>query len=152
LREVTAAPVTIRIGDREWKLAPLTVGDLGELEQWCVDQPVNRLMDKLAGVGAGLPVETKTKLISDAINLSSTMTMMDEAPCREAASNAGRLRELWLSVKRADPSAKFTDFEAVVNAEPEGVFSITLATALKALRKASGLEGDPTADPTKATP
>lgn len=141
LRDVTAPPVTMEFGGRQWKLAPLTIGDLGELEQWCIDQPVNRLMKRLNDIGANLPTEAKVKLLSEAIHLASTQTLADEGPVREASSNEGRIQELWLSIRRADPSLKEEDFRAAVNNSPEGTFGVELVTALKALRVASGLGG-----------
>jgi len=50
LAKLTAAPIEVKVGDKAYRLAPLTLGQLGQLEQWAREQILADLPAKIRAV------------------------------------------------------------------------------------------------------
>lgn len=68
----TAAPIEISIGNKEWKLAPITLKGFGELEQWMRSKIVSVARE----AASGLSSEEYTLLIRTALDKAAHICLM----------------------------------------------------------------------------
>ena len=133
LVDLSAEPMVLTIGECEYKLPPLTMGDIASAERMIMDQRFDKLLERTKM--PPLPDDLRAKAIAAVL---ATPVALHEI----LMSYEGRLRLLFLSMRRADPKITW-DF--VLHGMP--TISTQVLTSL--MYKLAGL--DDATDPTQAT-
>ena len=136
--DVSAEPMTLTIGGREYKLPPLSMGDIAAAERWIIDQRLNAVLERTRM--PPLPDDVRAKAI--AAVLASPVQLADIL-----LSYEGRLRLLYLSMRRADHAIRWEFVK-------EGMPAVATLVLTELMYKLAGLGakmGDE-ADPMTTTP
>lgn len=138
LHELTAAPVTLEIGGRTFRLSPLRVRDYGEIERRILldrPKPLDVVLPRLAG----LSIEQQRHLLELAYRgeRSGERISLEELQ-QWLATVEGRLYRFWLMLRREQPQLTLDDAEELllqVSASDDGQRS----QAERAIESSSGL-------------
>lgn len=128
---VAAAPITVKIGDKDYQLSPHTVGDLAEFDLWAEEKTLKELDERLARYGKNdaLTSEQKKEMI-DAVYAEIKSGM---ATARAAQEFSGTVKMTLLSLRHLHP-------EITVEQAGDAVTIVGLKQFQATLDRLSGLE------------
>jgi hypothetical protein len=129
--------MVLAIEGREYKLPPLTMGDIASAERYVIDQRLDNLLARTRM--PPLPDDLRAKAIAEVL---AKPVLLHEI----LLSYEGRLRLLYLSMHRADPKISW---EFVLHKMP--AVPTQVLTSLMYKLAGLGTTEDDEADPTQAT-
>ena len=137
LVDLSAEPMVLTIEGQEYKLPPLSMGDIASAERFIADQRLDKLLARTRI--PPLPDDVRAKAI--AAVLATPVLLADIL-----LSYEGRLRLLFLAMHRADPKVTW-DFVL------HGMPALSQQVLSSLMYKLAGLdtESDEEADPTQET-
>jgi hypothetical protein len=100
LNRMTGAGIEIKIGDDKYKISPLRMKELGELEKWAEQRIFNKVNEELEMIkNSGIEIndDIKLKLIKDASNKSKSQ--YDKSLEMQTIDGLKKILELSLSIK-----------------------------------------------------
>ncbi|MFG0247841.1 MAG: hypothetical protein ACF8OB_03055 [Phycisphaeraceae bacterium JB051] len=100
LSAVTAAPIEIQLGSDTFKMRPLTIGDLGEFENWVRQKVISNAMY----ASRGLDPAEKRELTGQAINAASRITYDSDEAMGMMQSIEGASHLVYLSLRHDHPA------------------------------------------------
>lgn len=113
LAKLTAAPIPIEVGGKKYNLAPLTLGQLGQLELWAREQILADLPKKLNAIGkAKLDKGEAEKLRAQAVKESDIASRDPLEIARMIDSCAGQ-RQAFALALRACQSVEDKEIDAI---------------------------------------
>lgn len=137
LKKAAAAALVIEHGGQEYRLSPLTVADLGELELWAQTLPIERARRRIVAWGDDISPELQADILREAEKQAADITAMTV----DFASIEATAYLLYLSLHKTHPD--ITRAAAASLIQPKD-----LETWQGWLDKVSGMSGDGDADPT----
>lgn len=122
---LTAAPMTIEIGGRPLRIAPLTLADLGRLQIWIDAQLIAQMPDPIAiarRLTEGFPVQVQSELLGqalrdacDARNAKPTVPIGTPEAMEIAGTIDGIKEMLMLSLKKYQPDMSRDDVAGLMD-------------------------------------
>ena len=135
---MVAAPVPITIRGKEYRFTPLTGDNLGELEAWLREQPLERLRERFERFPELFTPEMREKLVLDAMNAADSFSLEDVEHAKHLHSVAGLGYILWMGLR--DSLCK--DYPNMTRADVFGLVELADLADLKAtIDRVSGLAG-----------
>ncbi len=132
LAEATQAPTTIKIGDKAYRLSPLTLFDYGVVDKWLTMLPFERAAGKMAAMGDALTQTMQDLFLAQAEEESKAAGIGHESAASGLSTVEGTAMILWLSIKKEYP-------EITRQAAAELISADTLEDWQKALDDVSGM-------------
>ncbi len=140
LVDMSAEPMTITAEGKTYKLPPLSMGDIAKAERWMVDQRVNLIIEKMST--SPIPDEVRALTVAE---VACRHVLLNEI----LVSYEGRLRLLYHSMVRADPTVKWAFILNGMPAIPTAIL-VDLMYRLAGLARKESHEADPTTMTTPA--
>lgn len=104
LAKLTAAPIPIEVGGKQYNLAPLTLGHLGQLEQWAREQILADLPKKLNAIGkAKLDKAEAERLRAQAVKETDIASRDPLEVARMMDTCAGQRQAFALALRACQP-------------------------------------------------
>lgn len=97
--QATAAPTTVELGGKQYRVSPLRDKDYGEFEKWVQD----RHMELAQRAGDGLSVEDRQALLKHAYDRASQITMASPEAIQAVITLEGSIKLLWLHLRHEHP-------------------------------------------------
>jgi len=141
LADASAAVMVIKHRGEEYRLSPLTVADLGELERWIETLHIERARRRITAWGDDITPEQRDKIITAAEEAAAKSTALSADFAQSIMSIEGTVYLLYLSLRNAHP--EITREMAAAMVKPG-----ELEKWQDRLDKISGMSGDGDADPT----
>lgn len=114
LGDLTAAPITVDLEGQVYRLAPLTLGDLGEFQQWVEMSPYREIAAVMAAIGDD--PTSRQFLLERALEESRKLrASMDAEIGKWFATPSGIAHLLWLSLRVHQPHLSATDVGRLVS-------------------------------------
>lgn len=130
--QATAAPTTVMLGDRQYRVSPLVDKDYGEFEKWVQDRHIALAQRNLEG----LSDDNQEKLLKHAYDRAARITMASAEVMVAVATLEGSIKLFWLHLRRAHPDLSESDvFGLIVNAETQEVDTEALDEASRAMKR-----------------
>jgi hypothetical protein len=162
LDTLTAAPLTIELGGRPLRIAPLTIADLGELQAWINAQLIANAPDPIAiarRLAEGFPPEVQSELLReayrdarDAREARPTAPIGTSEAFAVTGTAAGVKEILALALRKHQPDLTAEDLDGIVGSLLPGDLDYLFAHAFGTERpdgpKARGAGADATGPPT----
>lgn len=105
LKTITAAPISVEIDGRSLKAAPLTIGDLGDLESWMQETHIAK---KIATMRAA---DFDNRDIMAMIDAGSSISMSSHEGQSMLRTASGVLYLMFLSLRRYQPDLTYEDIK-----------------------------------------
>jgi len=113
LRDMTAQPVELHIDGKDYKLSPLTFRDLGELQQWAINQHQRRLFKNLDAISNKQMQQEAIRIFTQPISQEQAEVIMTA----EMATVEGTAYTFWLMARQNEPNLTLKDISALLTNE-----------------------------------
>ena len=114
LRHMAKTPIELFVGEQKFKLAPLELRQIAELDEWAENAPFDRLRRTFQKNGDILTEEQKNRLVDEAGRLASDPYNR----ALETGSALGALKAIRLSLSIHNPSLNDKQFDDILAAYP----------------------------------
>jgi hypothetical protein len=122
LDDMSAAPVEIELNGKTYTVSPITIGDVGKMNRWSIQQHLNARMQAMAGLDPDLQ-----QTLATAITAPLTDAQKEEIYDAEGPTVEGIIHTFYLMLKHAHPN--LTEEQAAVLASEENMDKINEAIA-----------------------
>lgn len=113
LQQATAAPRIARVGDREFRVAPLTLKQVAEYQAWCKDQymaDIRRFIEPLSA-------EDRKTVLTIATDRIGTMTMTSPEMMNVQSGYEGTFRYVALGLAKYHPDVTADEVAELIENE-----------------------------------
>lgn len=108
--DATAAPATIRLNGSEYRIKPLTHGDIGEFERWLQDEHIAITRRNLVNESP----EMAEPLLKEAYARASRINMNSPDGLAIQSTFEGGSRIFWMSLRQGHPNLSLADVQELL--------------------------------------
>ena len=135
LKDAAKAVLMFEHGGREYRLSPLELDDLAELERWVETLPYDKARRKLVALGDMATPEMRDKILADAEATANAAGISSPYFVNAIGSLEGTAYCLYLCLRAAQPDITRKDASAIITIK-------TLTAWQERIDKVSGLTVD----------
>lgn len=143
------SPVEVTIGDRAYKMSPLSDRDTAELDEWVA----SALLVRAFAASRQLDGAGRSELIGHALREAACISYSDPTGWKIVYTPAGLARLFWQGIKRNHPATTYEEIKQALAVEPGQIREVMtqFKRANEAPKKAGG-SSVPLAEPTSTAP